>query len=95
MLDALLDPFAQRIGRRALAELVLLGSVCGPLGVWIVLYRQSYAAESIAHAALPGLVLASLGGLPPRAASRSRCSRSRSRCGEPRSTPIRRWRSPS
>jgi ABC-type Mn2+/Zn2+ transport system permease subunit len=64
MLDALTEPFAQGIGQRALAELVILGAVCGPLGVWITLYRQSYAAESIAHGALPGLVLATLAGLP-------------------------------
>jgi ABC-type Mn2+/Zn2+ transport system permease subunit len=63
-MDALTDPFAGEIGRRALAEVILLGAVCGPLGAWVVLYRQSYAAESIAHAALPGLVLAALAGLP-------------------------------
>ncbi len=64
MLDSLTDPFAGEIGQRALAEVALLGLVCGPLGVWLVLYRQSYAAESLAHAALPGLVIASLAGLP-------------------------------
>ena len=37
---------------------------CGPLGVWILLYRQSYAAESISHGMLPGLVLAALAGAP-------------------------------
>ena len=64
MLDLLTDPFAQGIGQRALAESLVLGVVCGPLGVWVCLYRESYAAESLAHAALPGLVLASLAGLP-------------------------------
>ena len=64
MLDALTDPFAGTIGGRALAEVALLAVTCGPLGVWIILYRQSYAAESIAHGALPGLVLASLAGIP-------------------------------
>lgn len=64
MLDLLVDPFAGGIAQRALLEVVLLGLVCGPLGVWIVLYRQSYSAESIAHGALPGLVLAALAGAP-------------------------------
>ena len=64
MIDALTDPLASGIGTRALIELVLLGAVCGPLGVWAVLYRQSYAAESISHSMLPGLVLASLAGIP-------------------------------
>jgi ABC-type Mn2+/Zn2+ transport system permease subunit len=64
MLDWLLDPFAGSIMQRALAEVLLLGLACGPLGVWVLLYRQSYAAESISHAMLPGLVLAALAGLP-------------------------------
>ena len=64
MIDALTDPLASGIGTRALIELVLLGAICGPLGVWAVLYRQSYAAESISHSMLPGLVLASLAGIP-------------------------------
>jgi ABC-type Mn2+/Zn2+ transport system permease subunit len=64
MLDLLVDPFREEIGRLALLQVSLMGLACGPLGVWIVLYRQSYAAESIAHAALPGLVVASLAGLP-------------------------------
>jgi ABC-type Mn2+/Zn2+ transport system permease subunit len=63
MIDALTDPFSQGITQRALAEVVILGVVCGPLGSWVVLYRQSYTAESLAHAMLPGLVVASLAGI--------------------------------
>ena len=64
MLDALTEPFRQGLAQRALVEIVVLGAACGPLGVWVLLYRQSYAAESIAHAMLPGLVIAALVGLP-------------------------------
>lgn len=64
MLDLITDPFAGQIARRALLEVVLIGPVAGPLGVWVVLYRQSYAAESISHGMLPGLVLAALVGIP-------------------------------
>jgi ABC-type Mn2+/Zn2+ transport system permease subunit len=64
MLSWLLDPFSGALATRALVEVVLLALACGPLGVWIVLYRQSYAAESIAHAMLPGLVIAALAGAP-------------------------------
>ena len=64
MLDWLLDPFAGGIMRRALAEVVVLAFACGPLGVWVLLQRESYAAESIAHGMLPGLVLALLAGVP-------------------------------
>jgi ABC-type Mn2+/Zn2+ transport system permease subunit len=50
--------------QRALAEIVILGAACGALGVWLLHLRHAYAAESLAHAMLPGLVLASLAGAP-------------------------------
>ena len=52
------------IARRALAELAILALACGPLGVWVLLHRQAYAAESMSHAMLPGLVVSALVGLP-------------------------------
>ena len=64
MLDWLTDPFAGGLMQRALAEVLILAVACGPLGVWVLLYRQSYAAESLSHAMLPGLVLAVLAGAP-------------------------------
>jgi ABC-type Mn2+/Zn2+ transport system permease subunit len=64
MLDWLTDPFAGGLMQRALAEVLILAVACGPLGVWVLLYRQSYAAESLSHAMLPGLVLAALAGAP-------------------------------
>lgn len=64
MIDALTEPLRQGITQRALLELVILGAVCGPLGVWVILFRQSYAAESISHSMLPGLVVASLLAIP-------------------------------
>jgi ABC-type Mn2+/Zn2+ transport system permease subunit len=64
MLSWLTDPFAGPLMQRALIELLILAVACGPLGVWVLLYRHSYAAESIAHAMLPGLVVAALVGLP-------------------------------
>jgi ABC-type Mn2+/Zn2+ transport system permease subunit len=62
--DALLDPFRSGISQRALIEILILSAVCAPLGVWVVLYRESYAAESISHAALPGLAIASVTAVP-------------------------------
>ena len=64
MLDALLDPWADPITLRALAEVTMLGATGGALGCWIVFYRLAYSAESLAHALLPGLVVASLAGAP-------------------------------
>jgi ABC-type Mn2+/Zn2+ transport system permease subunit len=64
MLAWLTDPFALPIVQRALAELLILSLACGPLGVWVLLYRDAYAAESISHGMLPGLVVAALVGAP-------------------------------
>jgi len=64
MLAWLTDPFQDSFTQRALLEVLVLALACGPLGVWILLYRQSYAAESISHGMLPGLVLAALAGVP-------------------------------
>lgn len=64
MLDWLTDPFVSPIVQRALAELLILSVACGPLGVWVLLYRDAYAAESISHGMLPGLVVAALAGAP-------------------------------
>ena len=50
--------------QRALLEAVLLGVACGPLGIWLLAYRQAYAAESLSHAMLPGLALAAIAGGP-------------------------------
>jgi ABC-type Mn2+/Zn2+ transport system permease subunit len=60
MLAPLQEPFMQR----ALAEVVLLGAAAGAIGCWVVLYGFSYATESLAHSAFPGLVLAAIAGVP-------------------------------
>jgi ABC-type Mn2+/Zn2+ transport system permease subunit len=55
---------ADPITRRALVEVLILSLALGPLGVWVLLHRQAYAAESMSHGLLPGLVLAALAGVP-------------------------------
>lgn len=50
--------------QRAFLEVVLLGLAGGALGCWVVQYRLAYSAESLAHALLPGLVVAALTGVP-------------------------------
>jgi ABC-type Mn2+/Zn2+ transport system permease subunit len=62
--DWLADPWRQEILRRAFLETAFLGIAGGVLGCWIVLYGLSYGAESLAHALLPGLVVAALTGAP-------------------------------
>jgi ABC-type Mn2+/Zn2+ transport system permease subunit len=60
----LVEPWQQGIDRRALIEVLLLGLTGGALGCWIIFYNLSYSTESLAHALLPGLVLAALTGIP-------------------------------
>ncbi len=60
MTELVTDPLL----RRALLEVVILGLACGPLGVWVLHERRAFAAESLSHAMLPGLVLAALAGAP-------------------------------
>ncbi len=49
--------------RRALAEAVLVGGLCGAVGVHVVLRRLAFFAQTAAHAAFPGVVAASLLGV--------------------------------
>jgi len=60
----MLEPLHDEFMRRAIAEMTLLGIAGGALGCWVVLYRLSYAAESLAHSIFPGLVLAATAGAP-------------------------------
>jgi ABC-type Mn2+/Zn2+ transport system permease subunit len=62
--DVLADPWRDPLTRRALAEAVALAIAGGAIGCWIVFYNLAYSAESLAHALLPGLVVAALAGLP-------------------------------
>jgi len=61
---ALSDPWSGEIMRRAFAEVALLGITGGAVGCWVVLGGLSYGAESLPHAMFPGLVLATLAGVP-------------------------------
>jgi len=60
----MLEPLQDEFMRRAVVEATLIGVAGGALGCWVVLYRLSYAAESLAHSIFPGLVLAALAGVP-------------------------------
>jgi ABC-type Mn2+/Zn2+ transport system permease subunit len=62
--DWLLEPLRSGIDRRALLEVALAAGFCGALGFWIVTERLTYAAESLSHGLLPGLVVAALAGAP-------------------------------
>jgi ABC-type Mn2+/Zn2+ transport system permease subunit len=63
-MHVLVDPWQHGFMQNAALELTLIGLLVGVLGCWIVFYELSYSAESLAHALLPGLVGATLLGLP-------------------------------
>lgn len=60
----MLEPLQDEFMRRAIAEMALIGIAGGAIGCWVILYRFSWAAEALAHAMFPGLVLATLAGVP-------------------------------
>lgn len=60
----MLEPLQDEFMRRAIAEMALIGVAAGAVGCWVILYRFSWAAEALAHAMFPGLVLATLAGAP-------------------------------
>ncbi len=60
----MLEPWREPVMQRALLEVLLLGVAGGALGCWVIAFQLSYGAESLAHALLPGLVVAALLGVP-------------------------------
>lgn len=55
--------FADAFARRALLEAVLVGALCGPVGVHVLLRRLPFFTIAMGHATFPGVVLAALLGL--------------------------------
>jgi ABC-type Mn2+/Zn2+ transport system permease subunit len=55
--------FADAYAQRALVEAVLVGALCGLVGVHVVLRRLAFFTMALTHATFPGVVLASLLGL--------------------------------
>ncbi len=56
----LTDPFQLAIQQRALAEVVIAGGLGGLLGCYVVLRRLGFMTDAMAHAVLPGVVIAFL-----------------------------------
>jgi len=58
-----MNVLADGYARRALVEVLLVGGLCGVVGVHVVLRRLSFFTMSMTHATFPGIVLAALLGL--------------------------------
>ncbi|CAG0981520.1 Manganese transport system membrane protein MntB [Anaerolineae bacterium] len=64
ILNDLLDPFIRfEFMRNSLAAVILVGLVCAPIGVYVVLRRMAFIGDALAHTILPGIVFASIRGL--------------------------------
>lgn len=60
----LIETLGDAYTRRALLEAVLVGLLCGAVGVHVVLRRLSFLTAALTHATFPGIVLAELLGVP-------------------------------
>jgi len=57
-------PLSYEFMQRALVIAVLVGAVCAVLSCFLVLRGWSLMGDAVSHAVLPGVVLASMAGLP-------------------------------
>ena len=62
MLDWLTDPLEFRFMRLALIEVVVMGTVAGLLGTYVVIRGLAFVGDAIAHSVFPGVVIAFLLG---------------------------------
>jgi manganese/iron transport system permease protein len=60
MLDWLTDPLQYRFMRLALIEVVVMGTVAGFLGTYVVIRGLAFVGDAIAHSVFPGVVIAFL-----------------------------------
>lgn len=58
----MIEPFTVPFMGRALAELVLLALICGPVGVFVFARRLSFVSDALTHTVFPGVVIGSLAG---------------------------------
>lgn len=56
-MEGLLEFFELALGQRALIASILVGTMCGVLGCFIVLRNMSLLGDALSHAVLPGVVI--------------------------------------
>ena len=65
LLEPVLEPFRYGFMVRALVVSVLVGIICPVLGSYVVTRGLAFVGDALAHAVLPGLVIAFLIGISP------------------------------
>ncbi len=63
-MDWLLDPLSYGFMWRGLLASVMVGAICSILGTFVILQGMAFFGDALAHAILPGVVLAYLVGWP-------------------------------
>ncbi len=63
-MEWLLGPLAYPFMVRGVLAAIMVGVVCSTLGVYIILQGMAFFGDALAHAVLPGVVLAFLAGWP-------------------------------
>jgi ABC-type Mn2+/Zn2+ transport system permease subunit len=62
-MDLLLEPLSFAFFLRALAAGVVVGAMCGAIGVFVVLRRMSYIGHGLSHSVLGGVAVAASSGV--------------------------------
>ena len=57
LLEILMQPFATEFMRKAVLASVLLGTICGLVGTYVVLRKMAFLAGALCHTILPGVAL--------------------------------------
>ncbi len=57
MPTSLLEPFQHAFMQHAFAAIVLVGIICGVMGVFVILRGLAFMGDAIAHAVFPGVVI--------------------------------------
>lgn len=57
LVPTLLEPFAHTFMRNAFAAILLVGIICGIIGVFVTLRGLAFMGDAIAHAIFPGVVI--------------------------------------
>jgi manganese/iron transport system permease protein len=58
MIDWLLDPWQHTFMQHAFIAIVLVGIICGAIGVYVILRGLAFLGDALAHAIFPGVVIA-------------------------------------
>ncbi|WP_157965882.1 zinc ABC transporter permease AztB [Euzebya rosea] len=62
-MDFLLEPFAAGFTQRGLVAGLLVATMCGTVGVWVVLRSLAFMGDALAHGVIPGIAVAALVGV--------------------------------